>query len=314
MSWPQPAIFTNPFLPFRTRKLYKAENYKYIITIQQFSLYWLYKTSPKSIEKVIHYSLEIQKITDPNIKKYSNEYAIIKQESKLLKYVKGLIIQDRLRAEALLHSNGLRKNLKIFYIPVSIPGDIIRSRSNYLYKKFGLSHEQKIILYFGAIYQERKIDDLINTFSKITNPDWVLIIHSSDKFLQDIPKVANIKISNLLLEYDELHLIISSATIGIAFYDNSWPNTRLTAFSSEKIARYLQAGVPFIAFKNESYISLKNEFNCCELIENINDLKSAIKIIIEDFDNYMINCFKAYNKYYNIKYSLKPLSEFLLKS
>ncbi len=138
----------------------------------------------------------------------------------------------------------------------------------------------------------------------------VLVIHGPGDF-SHIAKSNKIKISNKLLDYKDLHLIISSATIGLAFYDNSWPNTRLTAFSSEKIARYLQAGVPFIAFKNESYISLKNEFDCCELINNVKELNNAIDKIVNNYDSYKDNCYKAYLKYYNIEHSIKPLLNYV---
>ena len=114
------------------------------------------------------------------------------------------------------------------------------------------------------------------------------------------------------MEFHDLHLLMASATIGIALYDNGWPNTRFTAFSSEKIARYLQAGVPFIAFANESYFKLKNEFDCCELIHDTSELDRAIKGLLNNYEYYRENAFEAYNKYYNIENTIKPLTRFLL--
>lgn len=310
--YPLPVVFTNPLLPFKTRKVFKSSDYNYVITIAQSSLYWLYKTDAGALQKTIHYSLEVEKTTDPNIRKHSALYALIKKEAKLLGLVKGLIIQSRFRAEALLNSKEFRRDLQVFYIPVSIPGEIITTRSDYLYRKLEILPHQQIVLYFGAVYEERKMDELADAFARITNHGLVLVIHGAGEFTH-LAKAPNIKASNVLLEYDDLHLIISSATVGIAFYDNGWPNTRLTAFSSEKIARYLQAGVPFIAFKNESYALLQSEFNCCALIETISELNTAISALINNYERYRNECYKAYNKYYNIKHTIKPLTQFLLR-
>lgn len=305
-----PELFTNPFLPFRTRKKFKSENYDYIVTIAPTSLYWLFRTDPHTLHKTLHYSLEIAKITDPNIKDCFVIHSIINQETKLLESVHGLIIQDKLRADALLQSEKLKNKMQFFYIPVSIPGNTINSRSSYLHSKFNIHREKKIILYFGAVFEERKIDELVNNFETNYDNRFVLVIHGPGDFSR-ISKSGNIKISNQLLDYEDLHLIISSADIGLAFYDNSWPNTRLTAFSSEKIARYLQAGIPFIAFKNESYVSLKIEFDCCELIDDVNELSNAIDKIMNNYSKYKVNCYKAYHKYYNIEHSIKPLLNYV---
>jgi glycosyltransferase involved in cell wall biosynthesis len=233
-------------------------------------------------------------------------------ELLILQKIKGLIIQDQMRLDAFLNRDEYR-DLHVFFIPVSIPGNVIEGKSRYLHDKFKLLPEQKIILYFGAVYQERKIDQLVEAFDKIRDPNLIMVLHGGRVKFPDPGTSPNIRISDQRIEYHQLHLLISSATIGIALYDISWPNTRLTAFSSEKIARYLQAGVPFIAFGNESYWKLKNEFDCCELIWDTTGLADAITTILNNYKYYRSNCFKAYEKYYNITNTIKPLTRFLLQ-
>ena len=303
-------LLTNIFLPKKTTNFFKSDNYKYIISVTHFSLFWLYKTEAASLKKTLYYSLEIHQTTDPGTRKNSWHYAIINKEAKLLSFVKALIIQDKLRAQELLKNTSGKNDIDVIYLPVSIHGETIKNKSNYLYEMFNLQKEKKIILYFGAEYKERKLEELIESFSQVKNPELILVIHGAGE-LKQIDKPVNVRVSNVLVEYDRIHEIISSATIGIALYDISWPNTRLTAFSSEKIARYLQTGVPFIAFKNESYDNLKNEFNCCELIEDMNELENALITMMNDYETYRNNCFLAYNKYYNISNSIKPLINYL---
>jgi glycosyltransferase involved in cell wall biosynthesis len=306
-----PSLLINPLVLSKTRKVFKTENYKYIIPISHYSLYWLYRTDHTSLDKAAYYSLEIYKVTDPYIKKDSWAYKIINIEEKLLRYVYALIIQDNLRAEAFLPKHLLQK-LNVIYFPLSIPGECFEAKNNYLHEKLAIAPDKKILLYFGAAFEERKIDEMISCFRDSCPAGWVLVIHTPDQYYLD-PAFTNAKLSNEIVDYADLHKIISSATIGIALYDNSWPNTRLTAFSSEKIARYLQAGVPFIAFKNESYERLVNEFTCCALIEDIGEIERAINYIMNDYENFRNECYRAYEKYYNIKTTIRPVVHFLVK-
>jgi glycosyltransferase involved in cell wall biosynthesis len=187
---------------------------------------------------------------------------------------------------------------------------VIKERSQYLHQLFNIEPSTKILLYFGAVFQERKIDELVETFENSCDNNFELVIHGPGDF-SHLDKSKKIKLSNQLLDYDDLHLIINSASIGLALYDNGWPNTRLTAFASEKIARYLQAGVPFIAFENESYINLQNQFLCCELIERMDELSRAMNKIMSNYESYREFAYQAYSKYYRIEETVKPLINYI---
>lgn len=299
----------NPYLASKTRKIVRIKTYEYIITIGQTSLYWLYKTDQDALKRTIHYSLEIQKVTDPYFitPAFSK---ILEWEGKLLKKVKGLIIQDVFRAEALLNCKINKSKLSFFFIPVSILSKNQNRKNYYLHKTLNISPQKKVLLYFGAVYTERFLEQISDTFENQWDNTWVLVFHGPDKFSETIKNNSKTKISTDLVDYEDLHLIMSSATIGLALYDNSWPNTRLTAFSSEKIARYLEAGVPFIAFENESYLKLKNEFNCCVLINDIAGLSDAVQTIMSNYESFKADSYKAFKKYYDITNTILPLTFF----
>ncbi len=300
----------NPFLPQRTRKLFFPGNYEHLITITQPSLFWLYQTDKHSLGKTIHYSLEVEKMSDPGISAGSCKGALIKQEQKLLPNIRALLIQDRDRAVALCNGT-LHSNLSFVLLPVSVPGETIITRSVYLHEKLQLPASKKIILYYGAIYQERKIDELAKAAEKFNSDEYVLVLHGAGEFSKLSKGRNKVKTSNEMVPFEELYKLCSSATIGIAFYDQSWPNTQLTAFSSEKIARYLQCGVPFIAFKNDNYQGLQSAFKCCELIEKFEELEHAVEKIMADYERYRSAAFAAYEKYFRIENSIRPLIDFL---
>jgi len=306
-----PIICINPFLPAKTKTKFNSSSYNHVITVKQSSLYWLYKTDPACLVKTIHYSLEIEKITDPVIAPRSCLAKLIKEEQTILPHVKALIIQDRPRAEALLNCTAEETPLKLVYIPVSVPGCTITFKENYLYRRLKIPTDKKIILYYGGIFQDRRVRELIEVGEDLSSNEFVLVMHGEDDFSGLIRDKEKVKSSNEMVAYDQIYKVIASATIGIAFYDNGWPNTRLTAFSSEKVARYLQAGVPFIAYRNESYLKLQAEFMCCELVEELKELEGAINKIMVNYNDYRRQSYEAYEKYYNIESNIKPLVNFI---
>lgn len=298
----------NPLLPKKTMKILNQDNYDYLISIAQSSLYWLYKSAPKALNKILHYSLEIRKTTDREIQKNSCLYSLIRKEETILKKIGGLIIQDNDRAAALLNNNMDRKALKIICMPVSIPGNILPHKSSYLHVRLSIPKGKMIVLYFGMLFHDRKIDNLVEAFEKLKIKKYVLVLHGDD-YSHLIKKDSSAVLATEgLLPFDEIHKLITSATIGIAFYDNATPNNRLTAFSSEKIARYAQAGVPFLAIKNDNYIRLRNEFLCCELIEDFSEIEGKLSLILENYEEYRQNCFVAYDKYFNLEKTIMPLA------
>jgi glycosyltransferase involved in cell wall biosynthesis len=304
---PVPLLCINPFLPGKTRKIFDAAHYSSIITIAQASLFWLYKTDKHALSKAIHYSLEVERTIDPNVPKYSCMHAMVQQEAELLPSVDRLIIQDKDRAHALLGCLQLEQKVKTLYYPVSVPGAQIDQTSSYLHEVLNIPADKKIILYFGAIYRQRLIEEMIEACENMQTDEYVFVLHGAGDFGHLISKPERVKASNQMVGFDDIDKIISSANIAFSFYDNALVNNKLTAFSSEKIARYLQAGVPFVAIKNENYLRLKNEFDCCILVEGFHEIESAVHTLGSNYEYYRKNAFDAYDKYFNIASAIKPL-------
>ena len=199
-------------------------------------------------------------------------------------------------------------------LPVNIDGKKQLRRSGFFEKRLGLDPKKRVALYFGSVYgDERKIDSLCREFEKSVFPDRVLVLHGSHEFRQMLPKdTLNIRVSEQLVPMDSLDEVVSSCDIGIALYDQRFANTRLTAFASEKITRYLQCGKPFVAFRNESTESLRNLSCCCELITDITELNDAITRIMSDYDSYAQEAWRAYDEFFDQDALVPPLKKFLV--
>jgi glycosyltransferase involved in cell wall biosynthesis len=97
----------------------------------------------------------------------------------------------------------------------------------------------------------------------------------------------------------------------LGMYDNSCVNNRLTAFSSEKIALYLQSGVPIIAFDMGNYRDLMDAHQCGELIQDMPELPGAVDKILNSYDTYRVNAFSAYRDFYRYDQHFRAIREYL---
>jgi glycosyltransferase involved in cell wall biosynthesis len=288
-----------------------TNKFDFIFCIERMSLLITHLTFKSCMDKIIYYSLEIYTKENPMMINATFR-DLVSFEHKSLAIVNTIIIQDELRAKAFFADSFKKLEKNIFYLPVSINEPKISSAGNYYYKNYKVDKEKKILLYYGSLYKDRGVENLIEAFKKINrNGDYVLVLHG---FLRDA-KIPNndksIILSTNYLNFEDVYKIISSAHVGLAFYGNEDLNNRLTAFSSEKVARYTQCGIPYIALRNESYIKLQNEFKCCELIDSFSDIKSCLDKIEKNYESYRANAYKAFDKYFNFKNASKNLIQFI---
>jgi len=117
--------------------------------------------------------------------------------------------------------------------------------------------------------------------------------------------------SNELVPSEQIIDVISSADIGLVFYTAETENDLLTAFSSEKLALYLQQGKPIIAFDYPGYRKLMDECECGVLIHSLSDLPQAIETILADWDRYSRNALKCFNLYYDYSRNFMPVIEWI---
>jgi glycosyltransferase involved in cell wall biosynthesis len=272
---------------------------------------WAGALSEKLNVPFIYYSLELYIDGHPELGSYSNSEVIRCEEKKYHARAAGTIIQDELRAKALFESNGVEEKNAI-YIPVSITGKIIEASSHYLHEKLGIDVSKKIILYLGMIRKKRGINELMQCASQLGD-DFVIVLHGplvSDVSITDT-NGGKIYFSTDIVRSEDIPKLISSSYIGVAFYGDATVNDKLTAFSSEKIAYYMQCGLPIIAHKNESYELLFNQHRCGELIEHIHQLPDAVQKIDADYENFRGNVFLAFEHYYSFDNNIHVLTEFL---
>lgn len=279
----------------------KNNHYKCFIGVEKKGLIWAGKVSAVQKVPYLYYNLELY-IEDHPAFFNSSKFNKLRIKEKIYhKNAIATIIQDEMRGEVLIKSNNIEKT-DMVYIHVALLEKVNKKKEVYLHDKFGISHDKKLMLYFGMVCEDRYSFKLAETLNYL-NSDCIMVFHAHGKKrdINRLKKICGNKqiISLELVPAQSIKLIIGSASIGFAFYKNNCQNDRLTAFSSEKIALYLQSGVPIIAFDNDNYRKLMEIHHCGELINSFNELPYAIEKILKNPEYYRKNAFLAYDEFYN---------------
>lgn len=302
---------------YHSRKIISNVKFDFLIGVEKYGLIWAGQITTNLNLKLIYYSLEIWDESWHSIKN-KREFLMLRHfEKKYHKTASLTLVQDELRAEVLKKINEL-DFMRTILIPVSLKEDIIFTKSHLLHEILNLNFDKKIILYFGTIAEDRIHMTLLEEINK-SDEDFVLVLHGwiTESLRQEILNkfdVRKVIISTRFVPENAISTLISSAYIGLSLYIIDNENEKLTAFSSEKVSRYCQSGVPIISFNNVSYGKLFNEFNCGMMINDYSEIGNAIRTIDENYQTYQINAWKAYSKHFNFNnYSellLNTFSEF----
>ncbi len=289
----------------RSEQIVHESKYQCFIGIEKKGLIWAGALSQTYGCPLMYYSLELYLEDHPGLAAAlaTKEYSYLrKMEKKYHQLCGATIIQDRHRAEALLKYNQIG-HTNLLYLPISARGDIVERKSSYLHQKYKVGEAKKLLLYYGLIQEERFSADLVGIAGCLKD-DVTLVLHGyGDQaylaHLQSMAATDRVIFSLDLVEEEKILDVISSATIGLALYENTNSNDRLAAFSSVKVAYYLQCGVPIIAFDSESFRELMTAHRCGKLINSIDEIPQRVEEILGDLDSYREQAFMAFRQFYD---------------
>jgi len=285
------------------------------IGIEKQGFIWLCESMIKDKTSIFYYSLELY------LEDYKNELSkfyfyrgveVRKKEASSLKKASAVIIQDKSRA-TIFKSFNQNYSKDFLYFPVSSSKHIVSKKTEYFRTKFSIDITDKIILNFGFL--NRVEEKVITTINSINKSHFKFIFHGQGSLQFHIEKKqsSSVFFSTEILPESEFESLIKECYIGLAIYPQSNFNNRLITFSSNKIALYLKYKKPFIAFKNEEFERLKNEFNCFALIEKIEDIPFAIEEIENNYTLMAENCAKAFKHYFTLENNFDKLFSSLQK-
>jgi glycosyltransferase involved in cell wall biosynthesis len=223
------------------------------------------------------------------------------------------IVQDEDRAARLLHDNGVDvRDREVFHVPCGALGDERRDRSTWLQDRLGLPREQKVMLYFGQLHEQRFSLALAEAAQAFPE-DWTLVLHGwgpeeTIERIRGIDAAGRVRLSLGLVPPGEILDVIASATAGFALYAATPWNDQLTACASEKMAYYAQCGVPFVAFDYPNYRKVLADAKWGVLVGDSREIPRALAPLVREHRTFREEAFRAFRLYYDFERRFAPVT------
>lgn len=298
----------NPGLVDRTWKLMAGKQYRCLIGIEKRGLIWAGLLARRLGVPFFYSSLELYTADGDYWRTITGDrftYNCLRLGERLHhRNAAATIIQDADRARVLFNDTGVDfSKATVHYVPVSVLGYANARRTQYLQQSLGIPSQRKIILYFGQICAGRYVVQLAEAAQRFPE-DWVLVLHGEaiGTVTEEIKRIDHrqkVFLSLKIVPSEEIQEVIASADVGLLFYSDRSHNERLTAFASEKMALYMQCGVPFIAFDYPGFRRLAEEEGCGRVVRRLEELPDAIGMILTNHERFRQNAYRGFTRHYD---------------
>lgn len=224
------------------------------------------------------------------------------------------IIQDEERAEILFENNKIPHH-NVFFVPVALLGEPIRERHRYFHEHLNLNEDERILLHIGSTNRYRKSLQVVQGVQKLP-PGWTVIMHGpiDESIREEIIRYdvgKRVILSTELLQYNQLQMLVSSADIGFVFYTDENYNEYTTGLASDKMARYMQCGLPVIVNNFPSFQRIIDKYRCGVSVTSPLEISNALPKIVANYDEYCEAAYACFIDQYEFKRHYKPVLAFL---
>jgi glycosyltransferase involved in cell wall biosynthesis len=194
----------------------------------------------------------------------------------------------------LVVSNGIMKwyqdkyNINYIVTVKNSPQLQTYKKTKLLHEELKLNHEKKILLYLGGFVVGRGIEELLDSFIKISNKEYAIVFMGYGEL--------DILIIEYASKFPDIHLMqavppsevtrfASSADIGVAFIDNGSLNDHYCL--PNKFFEYIFSGLPVIVNSSPEMANIVNQYGIGVVLDNLNENTLASSLIaISNLDFY----------------------------
>lgn len=282
--------------------------YDVLLGVEKGGLAWAAEVAGQTGAPLVYYSLELYNWDHPWVTGSMRQRRFKIGESQFLKRCRLVVIQDEHRGRVLLEDNGVKHPVPMAYLPVAVSGPAETGRERWFHDHLGLPADTAVILSYGMMTRQRPCVDLAEAAAQFP-PDWCLVMHGHGDpdilaELEGAHHNGRMRISTDLVPVEQRGRLVRSADVGLALYYGHMVNDRLTGKSSEKIALYLQGGVPVIGFRHPSYEHLEAE-GAGVLIDRLEELPAAVARILSERERFAANARACYERYYRFEHNFE---------
>lgn len=242
-----------------------------------------------NLEIYVYPMLYVQNEKGSMVRKITNRIDYLKNKLKEIIYVKGcraLVIQDKLRKK-ILRKYGISHPVT-WLIPNTYCVDFRRTDIPH---KSGLIYSGGVWINTMKSFVERAEDikDVEITISGRT--------HIKGKFKNN----PNIHVITQQLSQEEYTRFISAYDIALIWYTKHDDNLYYMGLSSGKLFKHLSLGQPVIVNNMPGLAEEVRKYKLGVVIEDVSELKDAVRTISSNYDFYVENIKRIYKKRYDYK-------------
>jgi len=215
------------------------------------------------------------------------------------------LIQDEGRAKVFVKENGIDRN-RLLFLPVSTSGPAVTKKSDYFQKLFDLPPEKKIIIYAGHIIDWAMCKEIVEA-SGLWPKDYVLVMNSwkainaEEAYFQETVGVSgrNCFFNTRPIPAELFPEALSSADVALMFYRPIDENFTEIGSSSNKLAHYLQAGLPVVASRFPSVQEIFGRYGCGLTVPHPGDAAPALEAIFAQYESFRQGAYRAFRDHYD---------------
>jgi len=262
---------------------------------------------------LIHHSFELYDPEHPGV--WQKDFAELKRlEGHLIREVDLFLIQDATREREYFRILGTdNRPQNTMHLPVSLPRLADRPKPRYWHEKYNLPSSTRVVFYIGQLTAGRFVDQMI-VAAQSFRPDQQLVVHgpfynntAALKQLTDLDTKRRVIFSTQMLAWDQVAQIGASTDIGLVFYRSDRINDITTGRSSDKLARYLQSGIPVICPDFPSFREGIDKYRFGLGCSEFSQMPNLVNRICDDYPSYQVGARRAFEEVYNLDRHLNAL-------
>lgn len=231
----------------------------------------------------------------------------------------GLIVtMDRHHAD-FIHSQTGASLSRMALLPNAPSGGTTQDKGDYLRKRCPACAGKVLVLHAGGIGQAQQSLDLANA-AENWGPSRHLVFHAhcrmdKEGYFQDFARtvmgMTHVHLNNEPVSPDTLDYVVSSADIGIAWYDRTFLGYRadLLGLAAGKIGRYLRNGLPVIVTNLPTIREYIDKYQCGICVDTLDQTGAAMDTIMRDYERFRGNAFRCFDELWRPEPYLARLRE-----
>lgn len=211
------------------------------------------------------------------------------------------------RAAFIRQENRLGTRHPIFVVPNAAAGSARRLQSRYFQDVLALPADQRVLLHAGSLWW-KGAQALVGAARSWTT-DWTVVIQNrlagSANGWHDS---ACLRLAPQVLPAGLMDYAVSSATIGLALYDDSCANNRLMGTASGKVALYMKNSLPVIATRVGGLNWVERE-QCGACISGVDEIPAAADRIWADYERISGNVRRLFDGSLEFASRFRPVAD-----